>query len=619
MDNSETTTIDSRIHYWEGKLREAITHYQPIIDEIEDNVEAVKGTRAIYNSNGQRANKKKTSVRKVAFELIESQVNTNIPQPKVTSVKGNYERAQVIEHYLKNELDRLPFEEINDEQERMTPIAGATLFLVEWDNSVKTRNTIGKLSVRHIQPDEIVPQKGVYKIQDMDYIFMRLLESKRDIKERYGVDVTDESNVEPDKDPTSNDELVTHDYVYYKNEDGYISLFSWVNKTVVQDIDNYFARKVNVCTKCGTTKLDGEKCSECGNDKFELKTLEKEKLMLPEVETDPMTEQPTVTEKEYEIPYYVPKKFPFIIRKNASESNNLLGSSDVTAIKDQQNDLNILTTKIREKLLKGGSIITVPRDVDFKANDDELKIVKVDTPAQVSMVSSQSLQPNINNDLNILELTYNIARQTIGVTDSFQGRKDTTAISGKAKEFAASQTAGRFESKRAMKNFAYSQLFEVMFQFILAYADEPRYYSYQNEQGELEYKMFDKRVFIDKDKAGNYYYDDEFIFACDESAVLSTNRRAMWEETRLNFTSGAYGNPQDVNTIMMYWQMMDTLHYPGAKTALQFASRRVEEQRQMMAQQAQVENEQANTSLAISAAKMMNNAKAQQMKMQQGA
>ena len=171
--------------------------------------------------------------------------------------------------------------------------------------------------------------------------------------------------------------------------------------------------------------------------------------------------------------------------KNASEVNEFLGSSDVGIIKDQQNDLNIYTTKIREKLLKGGSLVTLPEDVDFKANDDELKIVRLKGGQQASQIGTHSLQPAINNDVILLDKTYEHARQTIGITDSFQGRRDTTAISGKAKEFAAAQSAGRLESKRTMKNFAYSQLYNVMFQFILAYADEPRHYSFQDDNGKI--------------------------------------------------------------------------------------------------------------------------------------
>ena len=608
MDNSETRLqVNDKIDKWEKKLRAAIPYYEPVIQEIEDNYECYKGTREIYNSKGKKSDKQKTSVRKVAFELVEAQVDSYIPQPKVTSIKGNENRAQIIEHYLQNELVRLPFAEINDEQSRTTCIAGGSLFLVEWDNSVKTRNTIGKLVVKNLQPSEIVPQPGVYKIEDMDYIFIRLLQTKQYIKDAFGVDVSEEDNNEAN-DPTHNEDLLTHNFVYYKNEKGQISLFSWVNDVVIQDIDNYFARKVEVCSKCGKPKAGLDECENCGSKKFELKTLDNEKVTIPAIEVDPITGNQIQVEKEIEIPYYIPKTFPIVMRKGTSEAYNLFGTSDVTVIKDQQNDLNIYSTKIREKLLKGGSIVTVPDTIKFKANNEELKIVPVKTPAEAQMITAQALQPNVSNDVNLLALNYEIARQTIGITDSYQGRKDTTAVSGKAKEFAAQQTAGRLESKKTMKDFAFAQLFKVMFQFILAYADEPRYYNYQDETGQLQYRLFDKRSFIDQDDNGKYYYDDEFIFGVDESATLSTNRRAMWEETRLNFSSGAYGNPQDVQTIVMFWQMMDSLHYPGAKQALRFASQRAEQQAQMQMQQTEIENTQNSQKLAINALGQINKA-----------
>ena len=608
MDNSETRLqVNDKIDKWEKKLRAAIPYYEPVIQEIEDNYECYKGTREIYNSKGKKSDKQKTSVRKVAFELVEAQVDSYIPQPKVTSIKGNENRAQIIEHYLQNELVRLPFAEINDEQSRTTCIAGGSLFLVEWDNSVKTRNTIGKLVVKNLQPSEIVPQPGVYKIEDMDYIFIRLLQTKQYIKDAFGVDVSEEDNNEAN-DPTHNEDLLTHNFVYYKNEKGQISLFSWVNDVVIQDIDNYFARKVEVCSKCGKPKTGLDECENCGSKKFELKTLDNEKVTIPAIDVDPITGNQIQVEKEIEIPYYIPKTFPIVMRKGTSEAYNLFGTSDVTVIKDQQNDLNIYSTKIREKLLKGGSIVTIPDSIKFKANNEELKIVPVKSPAEAQMITAQALQPNVSNDVNLLALNYEIARQTIGITDSYQGRKDTTAVSGKAKEFAAQQTAGRLESKKTMKDFAFAQLFKVMFQFILAYADEPRYYNYQDETGQLQYRLFDKRSFIDQDDNGKYYYDDEFIFGVDESATLSTNRRAMWEETRLNFSSGAYGNPQDVQTIVMFWQMMDSLHYPGAKQALRFASQRAEQQAQMQMQQTEIENTQNSQKLAINALGQINKA-----------
>ena len=390
MDNSETRLqVNDKIDKWEKKLRAAIPYYEPVIQEIEDNYECYKGTREIYNSKGKKSDKQKTSVRKVAFELVEAQVDSYIPQPKVTSIKGNENRAQIIEHYLKNELVRLPFAEINDEQSRTTCIAGGSLFLVEWDNSVKTRNTIGKLVVKNLQPSEIVPQPGVYKIEDMDYIFIRLLQTKQYIKDAFGVDVSEEDNNEAN-DPTHNEDLLTHNFVYYKNEKGQISLFSWVNDVVIQDIDNYFARKVEVCSKCGQPKAGLDECENCGSKKFELKTLDNEKVTIPAIDVDPITGNQIQVEKEIEIPYYIPKTFPIVMRKGTSEAYNLFGTSDVTVIKDQQNDLNIYSTKIREKLLKGGSIVTIPDSIKFKANNEELKIVPVKSPAEAQMITAQA-------------------------------------------------------------------------------------------------------------------------------------------------------------------------------------------------------------------------------------
>lgn len=602
-DNNSNTTTElkqmDKIYMWEEKLRDSLDAYAPVISEIDDNYNSYKGTRGIVDSEGTPTDTRLGSVRKVTFELIESQVDVTIPMPKVISAQGNTDRAQMIEYVLKNKIDTIAFEEINDEQARITPIVGASIFMVEWDNNVRSTDSIGDLKVRNIHPRELIPQKGVFKLDDMDYCFLQLLESKLSVKQRYGVEVEEEDNTEQN-DVSYNEDLVTHNYAFYRNENGAISLFSWIGNTVVQDLDDYFARKQLVCSKCGEVKTEADVCT-CGNEKWKLETLKNEKMTIKSTTTDPLTGEQVDVDTEIEVPYYIPKKYPFIIRKNVSELDNFLGSSDVAAIKDQQNDLNIYTTKIREKLLKGGSIITLPEDMQFKANNSEMKIVRLKNPAEKALIDVMSLQPNINNDLSLLELTYNIARQTIGITDSFQGRKSSSALSGKAKEIDVQQTAGRLESKRKMRDFAFSQLFELMFQFLLAYTDEPRVYNYEDGNGETQYDIFDKRLFIEQDKNGDYYYDDDFIFSTDISATLSTDRHAMWEETRLNFTSGGYGDPTDIQTIVMFWQTMDALHYPGAKQALRFATMRAEQQQQQMQQQQTLENQQAQEKLNISA------------------
>ena len=47
---------------------------------------------------------------------------------------------------------------------------------------------------------------------------------------------------------------------------------------------------------------------------------------------------------------------------------------------------------------------------------------------------------------------------------AYQGKYDASATSGTAKQYSINQAAGRLESKRTMKNNAYSALFKMIFQ-----------------------------------------------------------------------------------------------------------------------------------------------------------
>ena len=174
------------------------------------------------------------------------------------------------------------------------------------------------------------------------------------------------------------------------------------------------------------------------------------------------------------IPYYKPNIYPAVLQRNVSVFGRFLGESDVDKISDQQNTTNIIHGNIIDKLLASGSYMTLPNKASVKTDPSRKKIVRIDLPQDVPMFSSISMDEDIGPDMMYLTQLYEEARQAIGITDSFQGRKDTTATSGKAKEFAAAQSAGRLESKRVMKDAAFAYLFEAMFKFRLAYADEPR-------------------------------------------------------------------------------------------------------------------------------------------------
>ena len=576
--------MELSIKDWQDKYREAYDNYAEVLKNGKDNESAYEGTRKIKTPTGEDAKKQGSVSRKMCFELTETQADIQIPMPRVISKRGAEERAIMIENVIRTVIDELDMEEIVDEQARLTPIWGGSIFMLEWDNSYRDSFGVGRLNVKNLHPSQVIPQPGVYKLDEMDYLFITFEQTKDYIKRVYDVDVEEEGDQNPDGEPVEH--MRTHVYCYYRNEDGTIGLISWVGDTEVQNYKNYFSRKQQVCENCGAVKDPYEdECIECGSTKFKIEDKEYEEVEYDVPVEDPQTGMTTMTKKTAKVKYYVPKVFPIVIHKNVGDIKRFLGRSDLDFIKDQQNDMNIYMNKIREKLLKGGSYFTLPEGVDVEASDEELKIVRIKDPAQKAMIDVNTIQPNIATDLEILNFNYQIGRQTLGITDSYQGREDKTATSGKAKQIAVEQSAGRLKSKQTMKDAAFANLYKLMFQFLLAYTDEKRPYIQEDTNGKLQYKWFDKRFFVEEDDNGEIYYDDEFVFSVDVSGTLANDRQAMWQETRSNFESGAYGDPTQLDTLEMYWTTMNKLHYPCAPDALKLISQRKVEQQQLMLQQ----------------------------------
>ena len=599
---------NAKLEMWQERLSSNQTKYEAEVSKMDLREKLYKGSRELKQLVGRDEKTEALHVRNICAEIIEAQVNSSIPQPKVTARREkDQDKAKLIEDMIRNELDRLPMEAINDMMERTVPIQGGALFLLEWDNTARTHFTVGELTVSAIHPKEIVPQDGIFSgIEDMDYVILKVPQSKEYIKRKYGVDVGDETEREPDIKGTGivspSDDIVTQYIAYYRNEAGGVGLYSWVNDKELEDLDDYQARRLSRCKNCGeiedpTYEADGKHvCAFCGSSEFKESNEEYEEIYRPIKLTDGR-EIPGASgyydefNRPYleptKIPYYKPNIFPLILQKNVSVYGQLLGDSDIDKIADQQNTTNRIESKIIDKLLKSGSYITLPDEASIKVDADDGKVIRPGTPANKAMIDVYDMQGNIAQDITYLAQVYEEARQIIGITDSFQGRADSTATSGKAKEFAAAQSAGRLESKRTMKDAAYSALFEAMFKFTLAYADEPRFIRREDSEGNIEYAEFNRYDFLEEDGAGNWCWNDQFLFSCDTSAPLASNREAMWQETRLNLQTGAFGNPADINTLILFWRKMEMLHYPGASETKAYLEKQL--QKQMEAQRAQME------------------------------
>lgn len=652
--NKNNAKTKVKLRLWQRRLEENQQAAADFAEAFDRRETLFRGCRDVTPCTDGDKRKKTYHVRNIVAELIESQVDANIPAPKVTPRRKEDERlAKIIEDMLRDELDRMPFETLNDMMERTVPIQGGSYFLLEWDNTLRTHGTVGELAVSVIHPKQVVPQDGVYtSVEDMDFIILKLPQTGETILRRYGVDVSAAEEEEPEIKGADGESgargMVTQYLAYYRNAAGGIGLFSWVNDTVLVDYEDYQTRRLKRCVHCGAPEpAEGETiaaavgegdggaaadedtgetpanggeaiaenkgkccCPRCGGTRFEEGEEDFEEIWLPfrsshgveipgatlvltESEERDENGVPRVYERPMptKIPYYKPKIYPVILQKSVSVFGQLLGDSDVDKITDQQNTSNRLATKILDKLLKAGSFTTLPVDATIRTDNEDMKYIRLENPADKAMIDVFDLEGNVQQDMALYHAVYEEARNIIGITDSFQGRKDATATSGRAKEFSAAQAAGRLESKRVMKHAAYARLFEAMFQFKLAYADEPRAVTSRNLDGDLQYDAFDRYDFLERDESGCWFWNDRFLFSCDTSASLANNREAMWQETRLNLQQGAFGDPTALETLILFWDKMARLHYPCAEETKRWLQEKLEREKR----------EQASAQVGISA------------------
>lgn len=613
---------------WKKRLEESLESYASDKNRMKTYQGYYDGDRSVAQdpNSSYSPSKKASNVRNIVYELIESQVDSSIPMPKVRAIHPEDEElAKKLEHYLENKIKTAKLPLLNDMMERNVPVQGGDFFHVQWDANAGLHSQIGDIKVSEIHPKKLIPQQGMVEIEEMDYFFVQELYTKKKVKAIYGVSVEDCGNDytdlagEQSSTASINSDIVTVNTAYYHNEHGGVGIFVWCDTEILLDLDDYEARYLDHCAKCGAVMQNGV-CPECGSKKVKKMPEEYEEMAEGmEVKTsypmadgtfsrniDPFTEeeapqmdengQPVMDEMgqpvmevrkvKRKIPYYKPNIYPVVLRKNITQNDRLLGGSDVAVIIDQQDTVKKLGSKINEKLLKGGSFVTLPTGIDVEKTDKELKILRVRNAADKSLIDVINVQPNVQNDLSYEETNYNWAKSALGITDSFQGKFSSSEVSGTARQYAINQAAGRLESKRTLKNEAFAKLYEYMFKFWLAYSDQSSAIISTDSNGTANYDEIDRHEFLKIDSAGEFYWDDEFLFETDPTSTLMQNREALWNQTDLKLQSGAFGPVGDLETARAYWTIQKANGYPNAAIILNIIEQRIKEQ-QEMAMQAQ--------------------------------
>ena len=537
---------------------------------------AYYGTLNALTKDGEESTRKGRSLRKMVYELIESKIDNSIPMPKIRPrYKTDLPLVSVTENYLKFEVDGIFTKYLNDRSERSTYVDGTSWYKVWWDSLDNTHERSGNVKIDLCRVDQIVPQPGVSDYRQLEYIFERKEISLTRIWDLY------HRRIIPTEANTNVIEVIS---CYYLNKDRVVGLFMYAphSRQVICNEEDWQIRKLRTCTVCGTVNPTGDTCRNCGSKTFKYENATEEILEndIEEIynpydvgETDDESEKEHYKSRVFltagtKIPFYKITQLPFIPRPAISSLDNIYGTSEVKVTLESQDAINKLLTKALEKTMKSGTILTKPEKLKIGDSDDTIKVLSVRTTEEATMVQSRPVVADTSQDLVMAATLYESGKASSGVTESFQGAKDSSATSGKAKQYAAVMTAGRIESLRVMKSAAFAGLYELVLKYLLAFSDEPRKFVRVLPNGSQKEEVWNKYMFLDKDKYGNIYYRDDLRFDSDPASTLSQNRAQMWQETQDKFVQGAFGNPADPRVLELFWNIMDSLQYPLAKVVL---------------------------------------------------
>jgi len=508
--------------------------------------------------------KQSNNIWNIGFEFIESQVNNQIPMPTVKSKREGFDtQAAMIADSISNDIKESDIEAINDRNERITPLQGFSIIEVAWNPNFKHHLYRGEIELIGRHPKQLVTQPKVYNLQKMDYFFILSDVTKDYVQRRYKKDLSGEEEQYPentrlfDTDQNSSgsatsaqdteEEPLTEIVCWYKDEDGDICKYVWINDTELEDLPKFFYRRNKDGTYMETEILDRD---------------------IVDVDGRP------IAYKGEKVPMFIPSRYPVSVRINVPRNFHFGGQSDLDVIGDQQDSIKRVVHKMEEKIIKGGSLIKALEDHDRLKITDEIYQIIRGTQQQLAAIDTLDLTADISKDLLYCQEQYRIAQSMLGITNSFQGKEDVTATSGKAKQIQVQQASGRLNSKMFNKNVHFKELFEIIFEHKIAFYDEIRPYLAQDIEGNDSFGEFDKYLLLQRDKRGNLYWNTDFLIGTDGVYGLPKDPMFMYEQTMALFSAQAID-------VQQLWTVLEGLQFPAASRIKQQWSEKMNQQEQM--------------------------------------
>ena len=496
------------------------------------------------------------TVRNITYEIIESQIDPDIPYPRAEAEvfsDRSERRERSIEGLCRAVRQKLPFERLNDLDERYTYIYGGSVWYVEWESE---SGGGGKLKIHCLSPLDFLPEPGVYDIADMRYCFLRFTTTRAELVSRYGVPADEAALADCEyrysEFPTDED-TVTVVICHYKDGDGDICKLVFSGDLILADIPKCFIRRFET--------HDGEELLDTPTELVDSASLNGEESGV------------------YAVPYYVPKSFPIVIRQNTRISPTLFGLSDCERIRPEQQAINKVESRIVKKLLRAGVTPVIPEDAAITLGNSIFgEIIRMRPGESLDNYGKLDTTPDISQDIKEADRLYDHAKRVLGISDALQGLDNTQVESGFARQLKINRATSRLETKKRMKYYAYSMLYRIMFEQYLAFSDTPKPLDYKDPFGNVRKSSFNRYDFIERDEDGILGYTDAFIFSVDLDGGSEYSREILWQRNLANLESGTLGDIKSPLTLLRYWQSQERAHYPFARENVEYFEALTKEQ-----------------------------------------
>ena len=518
-------------------------------------------------------------IRKLAYELVEGKVNSKIPAPKMSPRHhADLAPVNVTESLLRHEMDKMLSEKVNDKSEHSVCIDGTVWFKVDWNPFDNTHERSGNPKVSACPVDTIYPQPGIEDYRLMEYIFEKTNITVAQCLDMYGREVHSPNNTD----------IIPIINCYFLNADRYVGKFTWCEESgivIANDLE-WGIRKRRECCDCHAVQPIQDTCEVCGSKRFKYVPVKEEMLAeslvavtnpyrtgtSPNVEDDEVRLDNTKTIPAGTIlPHYLIRQLPFVPYIRISAPNSIYGMSEVELILENQDLTNKFLLKAEKKSAKSRTYVTKLKDTNINDDDEEISYVEVESPQEGQAIQAKQIMSDISQEFTQAQVMYDIAKSTVGITDTDQGKNDPSARSGKAKQLQMAASAQRNYAPDKLRNLAFSGVYELLFKYMLAYCDEERTFVTLLPDGTEMEQCWSKYMFLSQDKYGNYYYRDDYAWSVDDATDITQDRAAMWQLIDNDYINGTMGNQIDpMRALKMFWQMKHQYGYPTAKYALAF-------------------------------------------------